>query len=309
MNKLAAAFILLVAVSWANAQQPAAAEAESAQSKAEHLLKAAAHLEAAGMADDAMRIRRRAAALAGHANTAKGPAVLLNIRVIDVSRTKLRRLGFDLDRALTADNAASNDNKSEEQTGAKAMDNGPSRSVVAVSHESLPKVLDALVKDNLAAVVAAPTFVTLSNHPASLHVGGEARVAAARDDGRVTVVKRPYGVMVDACPVVSEDKTIRLSCRIELSELDMANGVVVGGETIPALRSRCVQSTSQCKPGRTIVLRGLRQQRTISTVAAADGDKPKVQKSVEDVEMLVLVTPEIVTSTISQKPAETQPRR
>ena len=85
--------------------------------KIENLLKAAEHLEAAGLKDDAQRIRRladheRAAAAAEiealraeveqlRALTSTPQPILLHVRVFQLSRTKLRGLGLQFSEAAS----------------------------------------------------------------------------------------------------------------------------------------------------------------------------------------------------------------
>jgi Flp pilus assembly secretin CpaC len=170
--------------------------------------------------------------------------------------------------------------------------------------------LDALRKDHLATVMAEPTLVTVSNRPVSFRAGGESRVAVPQGNGKMRVEVRPYGTMVDFIPVVSDDQTIQLTCRIELSQLDTANSVAVAGETVPALRMVRVNTATRCRSGQTVVLRGLRQQRSVSSAPVASGASAgtapkandKAEAGVEEIETLVLLTPEIVEPMLSEKP-------
>ena len=187
------------------------------------------------------------------------------------------------------------------------------------SPDTLLKLVNAMRDDHLAKIMAEPNLVTLSNRAASFQAGGVSRVAVPQDNGQMGVEVRPYGTSIDLVPVVSEDQAIHLTCRIEVSELDVANSVIVAGETVPVLRSVRADTATRCRSGQTIVLRGLQQQRSVSSAAAASNtpaavvtksdDRPKAKPDVEEIETLVLLTPEIVQPMLADKTAEAKVSR
>lgn len=316
MHKLAVVLVLLGVVTRGFGQESSTtATAEPYNTKIEHLLKAAEHLEAAGLFEDACKVRRQAANVPAweaeidrrRALGIPTPQVLLKIRVLELSQTKLQKLGFSLEYVFSVNDVSLTDAKTPTYAPHVVTKSDAVCSSVLASPDALLKVLDALQKDHLAKVMAEPTLVTVNNRPVSFHAGGESRVAVPQGNGKVSVEERPYGTMVDFIPVVSDDQTIQLTCRIEVSQLDTTHGVAVAGEIVPALRMVRVNTATRCRSGQTVVLRGLRQQRSISSAPVASGtsagaapkanDKPKVDAGVEEIETLVLLTPEIVAPT------------
>lgn len=367
MRKLLVAFVLFAAVAlgllWLKFVRPA--PAELCHTKTEHLLKAAEHLEAAGLTDDANKIRQQAAKVPSakaeidwrHTSGIPNLQVLLKIRVLEISRTKLRKLGIDFDGMRSAPNAVFN-NASRKNNKNPALpvvphiasnndapdvvskDNGDPRPHIAsnedASHMAFKgssdfafnalastdpylKVLDALVKGNLAKVIAEPTLVAINNQPGFFRSGGNIWDAVPQANRKMGDKKEIYGTMIDCTPTVFANRKIRLDCQIQLNELDWTNSTILAGKTIPGVQSMTVHTAIECKSGQTVVLGGLRQRRRVSSAPAmptaasampnpaapvalnssaetapkAD-DKPTAKEAVEEIETLVLLTPEIV---------------
>jgi pilus assembly protein CpaC len=97
---------------------------------------------------------------------------------------------------------------------------------------------------------------------------------------------------------------IRLRVAPEVSSLDFASGVQIGGFNVPALLSRRAQTTVELRSGQTLAIAGLLDnnlQKTNSRVPFL-GDIPLIgflfrhrEVTANRTELLVLVTPRIVT--------------
>ena len=222
-----------------------------------------------------------------HALDTPTPQVLLRIQVIEISLTHLHDLGFDClgpaQRGLFLD-------AHDKHHATKS--NLPNSCVLA-SKDSPQEMLDALRKDHLAKVLSAPTLVTTSNRPCTLQVGGECRVAVPQGKGKKSVEDKFYGTRVDFLPVVSKDQMIHLTCRIELSHPDPANRVTIAGETVPVLEALYVDMTGDVRSGQTVIEGRLPSRRGPSAAAPRAESSPK-KDATEEVETLVLVTPEII---------------
>ena len=269
MKKLMVALALLSAVNRGLGQQYTSAPADAYQSTPEHL---------------------NAAKKPGPANDNSLPQILLRLRVYEVSRTKLRNLGFDFSRVFS----------------------GP------VQAESLVKVLDVLREEGVARLVSEPMVATQSNRPASVRVGGHARVAVGLGGGRTGIEDKFYGTSLDFTPVVSDGDTIHLKFHFEKSCLDPTHRITVGGETAPMLDSLVCDTEGDYKSGKTVVLGGLFSRDESSNQAASDGTpglatpagaSPQARKAGDVVETLFFVTPEIVSPTTSKTAAKAQTRR
>ncbi len=298
-----------------------ATPAELRSVKIQHLLKAVEHLDAAGLHEDAQKIRgqadREKAAAVGDIKalqveierlrslTQHTPQVLLKLRVVEISRTKLRRLGFDFSKVvpskpghIVAASVRHDDLGDAAATliGDKVAPGG--FGVLASNDPFFSYLDDALVK-----VLAEPTMVTVSNRSAHFKSGGEISVPILESNGSTRREFKEYGTSVDFLPVVLADQTIRLECRARVSELDYTKSVKCAGETIPGIRALTFDTAAELRPGQTLVLSGPVCRRTIKDQAnasstAESAEKPnkpsEAKETQEEVETLFLVTPEIV---------------
>jgi hypothetical protein len=284
--------------------------------KVDRLLKAAAHLEAAGELEEARRIRalagKETAALLARLKALEAEVrelrertgaltqVRVQVRLLEVSRTKLRKLGVDLSHL--------EGNRVEKVLVGNGCCRGGTQ-IVRPGAQIL-QVVEALRKDGLARVLAEPTLVAVSGRPAMLRCGGEFPASVPPPDGSEPLHYKEYGTEVSILPRVLDDGQIRLEMRLKISELDDPARVPPGQDSFPRLNVRQTNTSVEMRSGETIVCGGLIHNR----VAAQHGGARQPQKASErhmegekeEVELLVLVTPEIVgaeTETAAQSPA------
>jgi pilus assembly protein CpaC len=117
--------------------------------------------------------------------------------------------------------------------------------------------------------------------------------------------------------VITARGTIRLEVTPEVSSLDFANGLVFQGFTIPALSTRRVQTEVELRSGQSFAIAGLLDKRTAESWSKVPGigDIPILGKLFQsrsllknDTELMVLVTPEIV-STVETAAAGEAPKK
>jgi Flp pilus assembly secretin CpaC len=264
-----------------------------------HLLEAAEHLDAAGLEEEAAGLRQlaeqekqaiieRLGALEAEVERLRQllgePQVLVKVKMVEISRGKLRKLGIDF---------ATPDTGPIEfgyviPTGARPFAFG-----VVDDGDAVLGVLEALQEDRLARVLAEPMLVTLSGRPAHCHVGGEIPAPVPQEDGTVAVEFREYGTRIDLVPIVLGGGRIRLEVRVRVGEIDPSRSVEVQGQTCPGLKVREVDTGVEMAPGQTLILSGLVEKRVAEPAerTAQAGEADAVE---EEVELLVLVRPEIV---------------
>lgn len=238
--------------------------------------------------------------------------ILLKVKVMEVSRTKLRELGFDF--AIFGDNGGVVSSISDiitqsSITGTGGLVEAGTETVafgVLGSGSDFFGFLQALQQNSVAKVLADPTITTVSGRPAHFNVGGEIPVPIPQGgagSNTVTIEWKEYGTQVDFVPLVLGNGNIRLEVRPRVSDLDYANAISLPGTVapIPALKVREVDTGVELKAGQTLALAGLVQTR----VEAAERGLPyvsdvpylgalfrKVREQVNEVEMLIMVTPE-----------------
>jgi pilus assembly protein CpaC len=177
--------------------------------------------------------------------------------------------------------------------------------------------------------LAEPNLVVANGSVGHFLVGGEFPVIISTSSGggtSPTVVYKEFGVKLNFEPKISPNGEIFLNVSQEVSELDFANGVILSGFRIPALKSRKAQAGLQLADGQTFVLAGLLNnevQKQVSKIPLL-GDIPilgalfrSTRYSNNETELMVMVTPKIVRPlnkdeipalpTETMKPEETSP--
>jgi pilus assembly protein CpaC len=239
--------------------------------------------------------------------------VLLHVKIMEVSRTKLRRLGFDWAQvsgsnrftsspaSLLSDSAA----KDYIPPGYLLRTIAPSTFAFSVvsGNNAFFGVLDALRQDNLMKVMAEPTLVTVSGRAASFNSGGTIFLPVPQSLGTISLQPYDYGTSIDFVPIVLGNGKIRLELRPKVSELDYANSITISGTTVPGTKERKADTWVELMAGQTLAIAGLVQSRIesenhglpwISEVPYLGVAFRKVHESVNEVELLILVTPELV---------------
>ncbi|MGD9722745.1 MAG: hypothetical protein AB7O59_15535 [Pirellulales bacterium] len=273
--------------------------------KHNHLLQAAEHLEAAGLTDDAVRIRQQADRLRDRLLADKlaeleklkreiqalrqaqqrANQILVKVKAIELSRSKLRELGFDCH--LGGNNSAS---AWQAILGMDGKDEA-SRETLRLGcdeRQGVAALLKALQQENLVKVLAEPSLVTVNGRPATYATGGE--IATPRDQ-RGEVRYRTFGTEVHLLPILQEDGRLKLEIRARVAHLDPSLDVVVDGNAVPGIRAVEVDTGLEMRFGQTAVIAGLTQQRQTRQVDEKTHAESIVQS---EVETIFLVTPELV---------------
>lgn len=235
--------------------------------------------------------------------------VLLQVRVMEVSRTKLRSVGVDFSNISAGGDfvtssvsgfiaAVSNSAKTVTTTGGSTFQFG-----IIDAGNSFFGIMELLQQRNLAKILAEPNMVTVSGRPAFFNVGGEFPILVPQSLGTVSIQYRKFGTQVDFVPIVLGNGTIRLEVRPRVSEIDESRSVVLGSTNVPALRVREVDTGVEMKAGQTLAIAGLVQNRVESQVRGVPwlSDLPwvggafrKVRETNNEIELLILVTPQLV---------------
>src|SRR5260370_1868785 len=125
---------------------------------------------------------------------------------------------------------------------------------------NLGAFLKALQQRNLLQILAEPNLVTTNGKEASFLVGGEFPVPVLQgggNSGAVTIMFREFGVRLNFNPQLTENGTIKMYVKPEVSTIDLANAVNLSGFLIPALATRRIESNIELGPGQSFVIGGL----------------------------------------------------
>ncbi|MBW3598650.1 MAG: histidine kinase, partial [Planctomycetes bacterium] len=229
--------------------------------------------------------------------------VLLHVKVLEVSRSKMKQLGVDWglvtgDDWIVSTPSALGDPASL-QNGVSAAFGDTLRFGIIDGNTTFLTFIDALRQKNAAKLLSEPTVVTVSGRPATVNIGGEFPIIVPQSLGTSSVEFRQFGTRVDFVPIVLGNGRIRLEVRPQVTERDDANGI----NGIPALTTRYVDTAAEMQAGQTLALAGLLQHRveTENRGLPVLADLPwvgaafrRVEERVNEVELLFLVRPEFV---------------
>ena len=228
--------------------------------------------------------------------------VLLHVKVMEVSRTKLRAMGFDW--AQISGDSFINQGVSRllEEPGdiANSLVGNTIRFGIVGEGGSFFGFLQALRENNLAKLMAEPTLTTLSGRPASFTSGGRIYIPVSSGPaGQVTAQPVEFGTKIDFVPIVLGNGVIRLEIRPEVSDIDPSLRDPVTGT--PGFRTRQADTAVEMKAGQTLAIAGLVQSREDAVTRGIPwlADLPwvgagfrRVENSRNEIELLIFVTPE-----------------
>jgi pilus assembly protein CpaC len=241
--------------------------------------------------------------------------VLLKVKVMEVSRTKLRRMATDFSILGSGGSFFSTgvsgllSDTTNAVGGVQTVTGSPGTAAkfgIVNGNNAFFGFLDWLQENQVAKILAEPNIVAVSGRPAQFNDGGEFPIVVPQSLGTSSIEFKKFGTQVDFLPIVLGNGNIRLEVRPRISERDDSHAVVIpgtGGISVPALTVREVDTAVEMKAGQTFALAGLVQQRTESTNRGLPylSDMPiigvpfrKTEDSVNEVELLILVTPEFV---------------
>jgi pilus assembly protein CpaC len=234
--------------------------------------------------------------------------ISLNVKVYEVSRTRLRTLGMDWATTNSGDFLVSSvsgliDRASASAGTAVGVGGDTVRFGVLGNNTSFFGFIEALRRNDLIKVLAEPTLVTVSGRPASFNSGGEIPIIVPQSLGTSSIEYKKFGTQVDFVPVVLGNGNIRLEVRPRVSELDPSRGISINGITVPGFKERYVDTGVEMKPGQTLALAGLVQTKVESSNSGLPwiSELPyfgvpfrRVREEINEVELLILVTPQVI---------------
>lgn len=187
---------------------------------------------------------------------------------------------------------------------------------------NLSAFIRALQSRGVLQILAEPNLVTVNGKEASFLVGGEFPVPIMQGGaaaGSVTVQFKEFGIRLTFTPNITENKTIKMFVRPEVSTIDINNSVTLSGFRIPALSTRRMETNIELGEGQSFVIGGLLDDRATENLSRVPGLSHipilgALFKSREDSksksELVVMVTPEITRplSPADPKPMPVMPK-
>ena len=163
--------------------------------------------------------------------------------------------------------------------------------------------IDALKEDNLVKVLAEPTLIALSGQDAQFLAGGEFPIPVPQAFGVTTIQFQKFGIQLNFRPVVLSARQIAVTVTPEVSELDFANGLSIQGFVVPAITTRRASTMVELEDGQSFAIAGLLRESVRETVSKYPvlGDIPilgtlfrSAQYQKNETELVIIVTPHFV---------------
>jgi pilus assembly protein CpaC len=244
--------------------------------------------------------------------------VQLNVKVMEVQRSKLQELGFNflaVGQNYYVHSAPGSLVPLQSVTlpfggppnvvaQAAALANPTMQFAILGSDNIFQGFVEALQSKSLLKILAEPKLVTTSGRPASLLSGGEFPILVPQGLGTATIEWREFGVRMEAVPVVLGNGRLRLDISPEVSDRDFSNAVNLNGTIVPGLTTRRVNTQVEMRFGDTLMIGGLISSRRNASKQEIPflGELPvvgaafrRVSHEQAETELLVLVTPYLVS--------------
>ena len=243
--------------------------------------------------------------------------VLLKVRFASVDRNLAKSLGiniFSTGLLNTVGNITTGQFSPPSVTGGTGVTPSASISndlnILALNPGNLPigVTIQALESRGVVQVLAEPNVLALNGKEASFLAGGEYPYPVAQASGSgaaaITISFKEYGIRLNFIPTFTPRGTIRLQVAPEVSALDFADAVDIGGFNVPAITTRKMKTEVELGDGQSFILAGLLDNTETETFEKIPflGDIPilgkffqSMQKNKTNTELIVIVTPEIVS--------------
>jgi pilus assembly protein CpaC len=244
------------------------------------------------------------------------PQVQLQVRIVEVDRSKLTAFGINL-FGLNGNNIGQG--STEQFSPFTFQPNGSATQAITsdflnLFYFNIKNGIGATIKDlqtkGILQILAEPNLTTLHGKTARFLAGGEFPYPIVQPGGAgsvptVTVQFRPYGVKLEFTPFVNSDGSIRLKVAPEVSALDYTNEVVIAGYALPALSTRKAETEVELKDGQSFGISGILDNRITDSLSKMPGigDIPILGQLFRSknlnhstMELIVIVTPKIIDS-------------
>lgn len=206
--------------------------------------------------------------------------VLLKIKVAEVQRDAMKRIGVDLPKAFLNRGNFSfykvMTNAFPVTSPSVPLGLAGSSLLAGWQHgkQDVQALIEALERVNLIRTLAEPSLTALSGETAKFLAGGEFPIPVASTDKQITIAFKSFGVSTSFKPVVLDAGRISLTISAEVSELSTEGAITVTDQiTVPALKVRRAETTLEMPSGGTIAMAGLLSDETRQNVDGVPGLK------------------------------------
>lgn len=249
-----------------------------------------------------------------HMKTGGVQQVLMKCTVLEVQRSKLRRLGMNFSLIRPENFLISTPGPitpistlTSGGAGTAATLSGFSNSTITYGFTKPNSVfqgfIQAMLEEGMLKSQATPMIVTHNGRPANFLSGGETPVPIPAGLGTTGFQFREYGIQMNAVPYILGNGRVRLEVETIIRDQDFANQVTVSGTTISAFKTNSANTQVEMNFGEALVIAGLvsQKQNVVSQKLPFFGELPYIgaafsrKTSTEsESELIIMVTPEYV---------------
>ncbi|WP_319471083.1 type II and III secretion system protein family protein [uncultured Pseudodesulfovibrio sp.] len=187
--------------------------------------------------------------------------VMLEVRVAEMSRTVIKRLGINFISTLNSFTFYSFLNNLTQFTSAGdgTVQLNKVNGIVNYTSKNfnIRGYFDALKANGLIRTLAEPTLTCVSGESADFLVGGEIPIPIPQALGNVAIEFKPFGIGLSFTPTVMSSGLINLQVAPEVSELDYTKKVNLSGFEIPAITTRRAATVIDLADGQSFAIAGL----------------------------------------------------
>jgi pilus assembly protein CpaC len=188
---------------------------------------------------------------------------------------------------------------------------------IKIPKYDIESIFKALQEKDLVTLLASPNISARDGSEASFLAGGEIPIPIVSGSAgmqQVSISYKEYGVRLKFTPTVLSMDMVNLKLESEVSSLDFDNGIILSGWRIPALDSRKASTTVELNVGEYLILGGLLSNSTVKSISRIPvlGHIPvlgllfsSTRYLKEETELIVTVSPTLITSTKSEPQAKT----
>lgn len=229
--------------------------------------------------------------------------VMLEVKVAEVSKNLLDKLGVGIDASRTGGNW---------RYSILSSLLTDSAGLLGAVRNNTSLTVDAERRDGLIKVLAEPNIVAISGQEASFLAGGKIFIPVARENTAtggttITLEEKEFGVGLKFTPVVLDGARIHLKVAPEVSELSQTGSpfTTINGVTavLPSFTTRRAQTSVQLMDGQSLAIAGLIKNNVTESVKRLPvlGELPVLgtlfrssEFQTDRTELMFLITPRLV---------------
>jgi pilus assembly protein CpaC len=245
-----------------------------------------------------------------HIQVVSASQVNLRVRVAEVQRNALKRLGFNFDLLGVTGNfgfglVTGRSILNTARDTFQLLGGGNSQAFGWYSSGSLDanSLIDALDNEGLITVLAEPNLTAISGETANFQAGGSFPIPVADGDGNISIQFKDFGILLSFTPVVLGPGRISLKVVPEVSALSTAGQISLNGFQVPSLDTRRANTTVELASGQSFAIAGLMRRDTTQNLSGTPGlaNIPilgalfrSTQFQNNETELAIIVTPYLV---------------